>query len=240
MKQVDEASLTAVLDKHAAQQDWQQNLGLEGVVTTVKGSAGSYQVQVARSGEQQSSGHWYRVEANGTIPVIGDRIRLHRENEQIAIAHTIVSATPRVADAHNIGVSLNWTGSFNTGAGIYNLIGFNNVEGDPSGMFNQGTGLVTLPLSGSYLVDGRAGTTTQNVDVVVGVYLNGSLFRQGTRSTTGTSGAQGEGESLIAFSRRFSAGDTLGLYLFSSGVAALQSGSAVAWFDVYLLGQSSV
>lgn len=240
MKQVDEASLTAVLDKHAAQQDWQQNLGLEGVVTTVKGSAGSYQVQVARSGEQQSSGHWYRVEANGTIPVIGDRVRLQRENEQIAVAHSILSAVPRVADSHNVVCNVYWTGTFTTSAGVYNLIGFNNVDYDPLAMFASGTGLVTIPLAGNYFVSGRAGTTTQNVDVVVGVYLNGVLFRQGSRSTTGTSGSQGEGESVIAFMRHFTVGDTLGLYLFSSATAALQSGASVAWFDVYLLGQSSV
>lgn len=234
MKRVDEAGLTAYLDKRDRKDSRILQPAFEGKVSAVKGSAGSYQIQVIRSAETSSDGHWYAVQTTGQVPVVGDRVQLQWQDDQIAYMTSILSA-PRVVDQHNYYISLYWTGTATLPNG-WTRIPFNNVEKDLASMSN-GVGGVAIQIPGQYLITLRSGVNNGSVDTTVGLYLNGALKKQGERSDS-----SGPTECELVTVRPLLAGDKLEGYIYTgstSGSNQLQSGQEYTWMEVFLLGQSA-
>lgn len=229
MKRVDPAALAAWADKREEAQSRQLQPAFWGTVTGLKGSAGNYQVQVVKTGEDASDGHWHLVQANGQVPVTGDRVQLHWQDENVAVATSILNA-PRVADQHNLKARIYWTGATTLSAG-WSHIPYTaaTANADPSGMFVNGDITTTIP--GWYLVvvkTGITGTTS----------IAAGIFRNSVQSAIGTwaDNAGGQTEAIAVEILHCNKGDAVQGYIYNvSAGASLLSDATANYLSIHLL-----
>src|SRR6266566_2173901 len=225
-----EAELNAYLSKRETTKHDRLllNPSFTATVIGVRGSAGAYEVRVQRPNDS-SSGSWYSVQNNGTVPQVGDRIDMRWRDPNLASATAIVGTPPRVTDQHNIKARLYWTGSATLSAG-WNLISFNGVSFDPAKMYG-GTGFI-IPLPGYYLVVVKSGNTAAT-STAVGIYTNGVETAVGTwLANTATYYS----EAIVMDVCHFDQGDAVQGYIYLvSGGASQLSGATGTYMSIHLL-----
>jgi hypothetical protein len=228
MQKITETGLAAYQDKIDRRKYPHRlvNSFMWGKVTDVQGGAGTYQVQIVRTGEQTADGGWYPVQTNGIVPAIGDQVELQWRDEKTAWVTSLVQATPRVADMHNIKAKSAWSGSFTLSSG-WTSVTFNGSLYDPSGM---GTASFTVAIPGFYLCivhNGVASTT----GCAAAIYVNGVEATLGTFA----SDASGDTHSTAVDVLHFSKGDVMTGWIFANAGAALASGADRNYMAIHLL-----
>lgn len=242
MKQIDPAGLDAYLVERDLGQPHSGKF-FQGTVTGIRGKFPQLEVQVRRTAEPASDGHWHLCASSNYVPVLGDVVDLvQRDN---TFAHVIAPLSPaaaaRMPARHPYSCRLYWTGSLSLSSG-WTAIGYNNVSYDPGGMGVAGT-YVTIVVDGTYLMLVRAigqasgagirittGIWRTPVGGVAGQISEGSGLAQAAGGTSN--------DSLCVDSWQLKAGDTLTGYIWSNTAAVpLGSGPGINYMAVALLSQ---
>lgn len=204
------------------------NRFFKGTITAVSGTKFPYQIQV-QQGSQPSDGMWHNCTTPGYIPAIGDQVELAWRDKRVAEVVAPLGPVSRVIDNHQVFARVYWTGSTTISTG-YNLIPYNQINEDPSGMLYLGG--LKAPIAGQYLAVAKGGfSLSSGLLGACAFYRNGSYASQGD-GVTGAGDWQAQAVDLF----HLNLGDYIQVYLYTAtnGVSII-SGSDRQFFSLILL-----